>query len=944
MMKRIFFGICLFMINVLINGQQDSIYINAKIHSDLETVEVQQSIILNINDKNTKNIKLLNWISAYKNSNTQLAKRTLENRNKNLHFAKKEELGNLKQLKVKIGDSIFTLNNQLNDENLTIPLPSAFIGQNQINLDLNYTLKLPSAQFTGYGKEKDEALLKYFFLVPDHFKNELSKGRKYQNIEETANYNTYWKVNLEVPANFYSKSNLPEITPHTFEGSLNEDITFLISKNNYPSILSNVDNQPVLIDLGYPITYQQLDYLEFFIPLQLQFIKERIGKLPSKIFISKKNEKEEDFFGNDDIKFLIYRFPMFSFKENTDLDYFSILSKRTIEQLFISNKEEHHGIINGIKTYLEIEYLKKYYSNRPLLGDLPDVDIYGIQPLKWFHASKLKLVDRYNLGYRYMMTRNLDQKINEKFSELSNLNNLAISHFESGRALHYISEKMGKDKFHQFLSDYIQKNSNEPLDKMKFINEINNISNNEFAFLVELLNHKHRINFKIKKEKSDDESIAIKIKHNLPKGVPYTLESLDNMGRKKIYWLKTKAENGVEHYKINNNQPMKLIVNSSMYLSERNYRDNYLYPHSFIANIKKIKFNIFKDIENPEFNEIYLNPRLSFNAYDKVLLGINFSNSSFLDKKFNYSLTPYYSTGTNKITGSGSLIYRIMPIESFLQKISFGVSGSYFHYDYDNAYNKATIYTSFLFRKKNRSSINQQLTLSFNHFNKDLPLNINPESTYLNYNLFNVNYGYVDDKLIHEKSFGVNYQVMSDFQKLSAQAFYRYEFAKNKKLSIRWFGGYFIDNRTKNNVFNFGLSKISNYDFTYGLLGQSATSGLLSQQYVLADGGFKSYVADDNVFSTANEWITSVNSDVTIWKLFHLYGDIGFYKNKNSQSKFVWDSGVNLRLIPDFLEIYFPVYSNLGFEPQFKDYAKRIRFTLVFDFQSITNAIRRGWY
>ena len=35
-------------------------------------------------------------------------------------------------------------------------------------------------------------------------------------------------------------------------------------------------------------------------------------------------------------------------------------------------------------------------------------------------------------------------------------------------------------------------------------------------------------------------------------------------------------------------------------------------------------------------------------------------------------------------------------------------------------------------------------------------------------------------------------------------------------------------------------------------------------------------------------------------------------------------SGIKLKVIPDFLEIYFPVQSSLGFEPGFKDYKSRI--------------------
>ena len=107
----------------------------------------------------------------------------------------------------------------------------------------------------------------------------------------------------------------------------------------------------------------------------------------------------------------------------------------------------------------------------------------------------------------------------------------------------------------------------------------------------------------------------------------------------------------------------------------------------------------------------------------------------------------------------------------------------------------------------------------------------------------------------------------------------------------------------------------------------------------MADGGFKSFIP-----GTVNHWITSLNVDSSVWKIFHVYADAGMYKNKNQPTQFIWDSGIKVRVIPDFLEVYFPFQTSLGFEPAFKDYAKRIRYTLVLNLGSIINAARNGWY
>jgi hypothetical protein len=180
---------------------------------------------------------------------------------------------------------------------------------------------------------------------------------------------------------------------------------------------------------------------------------------------------------------------------------------------------------------------------------------------------------------------------------------------------------------------------------------------------------------------------------------------------------------------------------------------------------------------------------------------------------------------------------------------------------------------------------------------------------------------------------------MEDYQKLTAESFYRWEYAQNKKLSLRFFGGLFINNQTRNNTFNLGISKVSNYSFSYNLLAQSASSGILSQQFVIAEGGFKSFIN-----GTVNQWLISSNVDAHVWKMFNVYADAGLYKNKTHDPKFIWDSGIKLKVVPDFLEIYFPVQSSLGFEPKFKDYGSRIRYTLNFNLGAVVGYFRRGWF
>ncbi len=924
---------------VEVSAQKDSIYIEAGLAPDRKTLNVSQEMTYyNNSEKDLSTIKLLNWVAAYNRRNTSLVYRKLEDRNTDLHFAKKEELGKLLNLQVKSSDQEIPVSN-ISDENFFLPLQQTLKPGEKIKLQLQYQIQLPDKKFTGYGTSDKNIALKYFFIVPDRFDPDNISKRNYHDIEESVSFNTFWTVNFDLPVNYFIESNLPEIQMNSFKGYLDSDPEFLISQNEYPSIRINTSEVNTEIKFGYNLSPEERQNLEFYLPLHLKFIKERTGVIPETIFISDKFRQKEDFFGNNDISFWKFRFKLFTEAEKTDLDYFGIIAKKVLDQSIITDKQDYHWFKNGLKSYLEIQYLKKFYPETKLLGTLPETKIFGVKPLKLFHASKVKLIERYGLAYQYIMSQNLDQKIDEKYAVLSNFNDMAISSFETGTLFNYSADKMGYENFNSLVQDFIAKNNDKQADPRDFIKELAE-KDKRTDYLADFLKHKNRVNFKLKRFKKEGDSLNIKINKNTLANIPVKLQAETKDGEKREYWVDTNENEKTKTFSIPALDINKITLNDDYIFPESNYRDNFLYAKGFFSNTKKIKLKLIKDIPNPEFNEIYVSPRVRFNnTYDKFLIGVNLKNQSFFDQKFLYSLTPTYSTGTGKLTGSGAVTYSILPPESIIRSLTFGVSGSYFHYDYDLAYRKASVYSNLNFRKNPRSTVGRSIGVSYNYFERDLSPEMIAKNDYDKYNLWSIGYGYVDNQMIHEKSLGVSTQWMEDFNKVTAEGFYRWEFAPRQKLSVRLFAGYFIRNKTRNNIFNYGISRVSDYSFSYNLLGQSATSGILSQQYIQADGGFKSFLP-----GTVNKWITSVNVDTSVWKIFHVYADAGVYQNKNQPAKFIWDSGVKVRVIPDFLEIYFPIQSSLGFEPGFKDYAKRIRYTLVLNLSTIINAARRGWY
>lgn len=918
-------------------AQQDSIFIQMKMDTLHKVVHISQRLVY----KNKLNhpvdtIKLLAWANAYRKANTPMGKRKLEERDRDFYFAKKKERGWIQNLDFK-GGEVINLSDE-KSENIYLRLNQPLPKNQTLSIDFSYEVKLPSADFTGYGYARGNKLLKYFFIVPDSFDEGQLKPRYFLDIEDNQSIGNYWDIQLE-NTEIYAQSNLAEIAPNHFSGYLTDDPVVAISANQALKLIQSIDGQQVTLHLGFSTTEEERAYIKFYAPLELKFIKDRLGFLPDKIFLSQHIKENEGFLGSDDITFRKWRFKIFNQAAKIDLNLFSMISAEVMQQYLMADYNKNHWLYNGLKTYLEIEYLKANYSDEKLLGRLPDeIRLWKIKPLKWFHAADLKLLDRYGLVYQYILNENLDQKISTPLKNLSKFNVLAVSHFEVGLIFDMLAEKVNKSQFNRFLKSYFSKRKGSIVEGADFIDEMISALGPSAAFFKDFIQTKNRVNLHLQSaEPNGQGGLNMIVEKNTNLTLPFKVEVTDDKGEKNTYYLN--AQKPEELYELSENKVEKIAINTRYAFPETNFRDNYIYTRGTLVNNKKLLFQFMRDVPNPEYNEIFWVPRLSWNDYDKLILGLELTNKSLLPPNFIYKLVPTFSTGTTSLTGSAGVSYDWKPADAFFSNWSFGSSASYYHYDIDLAYKTFNLATVLKFAKNPRSQISRSLSFSYNYFEKQLTPQLEKAGAYGKYNLWNVGYSYVDNKAIHENYFTTNFQWMEDFQKLSAEYYYRWEYAKGKKLMLRLFGGYFLSNHTRNDLFNFGISRVSNYAFNYGLLGQSATEGVLSQQFVLAEGGFKSS------FNTrVNQWLFTANVSANLWKMFGVYADAGVFKNKYSRPKFVWDSGIKVDVIPDFLEIYFPMQSSNGFEPAQDKYFSRIRYTLNLSLSAIINYFRRGVY
>ena len=128
--------------------------------------------------------------------------------------------------------------------------------------------------------------------------------------------------------------------------------------------------------------------------------------------------------------------------------------------------------------------------------------------------------------------------------------------------------------------------------------------------------------------------------------------------------------------------------------------------------------------------------------------------------------------------------------------------------------------------------------------------------------------------------------------------------------------------------------------FNYNYYGRSEDTGVFSQQIIIAEGGFKSKLQP----AFANSWMLTGNASTNIWNWIYAYGDAGIVYNKNQSTKFVYDTGIRLSLVADYFELFFPLYSNQGWEPGLPNYDQRVRFIVTLSPKTLLGLFTRKWY
>lgn len=932
------FGFSLLMLSVKVRAQH-SIKMNVELNVEEKTAYVQQEIsFFNQSGDTLSSIVLNDWNQAYSNKNTPLAKRFSDEFVRSFHLANESERGNTNNVTIIDANESFLQWHRFekHPDVIEVNLREKVAPYQKVILKLTYIVKLPKDRFTKYGWDDNGNFnLKNWTLTPARFENHEFVKYSNNNLDDISNGVSDFEVNLKVPQNLQVTSDLNEIivlnsnsfsTYNLFGGNRTDFNLFIEPKTTFYSYRNNV------VNVETNMKENRLNDIQKAIVIDrvVNYVNENIGDYPfEKITVSQTDYERSPFYGLNQLPAFI---SPFSDEFLFEIKFLKTYLNNYLKTSLRLNPRYDNWVYDGIQIYIMMKYIEEHHPESKMMGRVAQWRL-----LKSYNLTTIDFNEQYSYFYMLMARKNLDQSLGDPKNALIKFNEQIASKYRAGLSLKYLDNYLENDVVEKSIQQFYSQNQQKLTTRNDLETLLKTNANKDIKwFFKTIIDSRDIVDYKFTAIQKTKDSITFTIRNKTNAVVPipvYGVKKGEVVFKKWLDDIKNDTT-----ITIPRNEADKIVLNYKNEVPEYNLRNNWKSLKGFFSQNRPIKFNFMKDLEDPYYNQILYVPTVTYNLYDGISPGMRFHNKTILDKPFTFDINPIYSSKTQSLSGSFGFSVNQNNRDSELYNIRYNMSGSYFHYTPDATYLKLTPSVIMRFRPDDFRD-NRKQALQFRQVIVERERSMYNVERTENYTVFNAKYFNTKTEVTNHFNFNTDLQLSGKFGKLATEIEYRKLFDSNRQLNLRLFAGSFIYNKSDTDFFSFALDRPTDYLFDYGYLGRSESTGIYSQQYIIAEGGFKSKLS--NPF--ANQWMTTLNASASIWNWIEAYGDIGFLKDHSNNPEFVYDSGIRLNLVTDYFELYFPVYSNNGWEISQPNYNEKIRFIITISPKTLTNLFTRKW-
>jgi hypothetical protein len=366
---------------------------------------------------------------------------------------------------------------------------------------------------------------------------------------------------------------------------------------------------------------------------------------------------------------------------------------------------------------------------------------------------------------------------------------------------------------------------------------------------------------------------------------------------------------------------------------------------------KRISFYNFTDPKN--VIPIFISPVVGYNHSDRFMAGGIIHNYGIPASRLQFYSAPLIALESGKLNGIHGIEYKVYAgnMGSFLKISASNASFSTSRYsDPENKkfytrVSKNTVGLKYQWPKENSSTLYRYVSfrsfwfkesaLQFGIDTSGVVKSISAANT--NRNLQRFSYYVENLRKLYPYSLLIEAEKGMQHYKIQATASYHFNYGDGGALDLRAFAGKFFyavqkSNRAifENERFNLNMTGPNGYeDYSYSdyFIGRNDFDNFYSQQIMERDGFFK--VRTDllsNKVGKDDNWLIAVNLSTTLPEPVNflkvlpikiplrLFADFGtnsiLAKNKSRSNQFLYDAGLEFRLLQESIILYFPlIYS-----------------------------------
>ena len=636
--------------------------------------------------------------------------------------------------------------------------------------------------------------------------------------------------------------------------------------------------------------------------------------------------------------------------------------------LLASNERDHPWMDEGMNSYYEQRYMRKYYGSGSIETSVPkkvyNPDVYG---------SILET------GLLLLAHNGEDSPGDLNSDKMTGIAYGLQVYMKTAYCLRWFENAVGTAKFDAAMKDYYRNWSFKHPRPVDFYNSMKTSGLDATWLMTQMQTRKHTDPAIKSVTKDGQGNYLLKIRQRGQTEAPFVVAALKNGQTVTSRWF-TPAP-GQTTYEFGPADADAFVIDPEHRTLDYNRTNNDIKTSGVFKKVNPLRVKILAPFQQPQRTTIGVLPWVGKNAYDKTMVGLLLYNPPVPGRAVQYYLAPGFSLNTKELVGGGDIRYRFHPIDGPVKRFILGVNGRTFNDDqrgveekYYTRYYRVTPWARAEFRSGN-TAIRQSVQFRWNYIGQEAGFDTAgiKQPDFIS-NIWETKYKFSNLSLPNPYDLtlvlegqnwdeeGTNHQYLRLGLEWKQQLYYM----EKRKISLRFYGGYFLKNtyrdrktvgfgandQTARGTLSLAQNGYTDYKYDYLYVGRNESGGLGGRQVNLAEGGFKyafggAYAATGDV-GHSNNYLFALNLEADLPKRLPFgfplktyldlgYADLGYLPTGGDEpQQFFASGGFVISLLKGNVNVYLPVANTKNIKRLYKEssngnYLGRITWSIKLD-------------